>query len=76
MARSVAPGSTRFNVSCATVWACVSLFPITLPVPQNGIPSSIACSARSAETGQPSLWTVTKKPSNSSAPPQPLPDSK
>jgi len=42
--------------------------------PPNGIPSSIACSARSAGTGPPSRSTVTKRPSSSSAPPQPLPD--
>jgi len=33
-----------------------------------------ACSARSAGTGPPSRSTVTKRPSSSYAPPQPLPD--
>ena len=73
-ANSVAPGSKRFSVNCAMPWACASLFLTTLPGPPNGIPSSIVCSARSAGTGQPNLWTVTKRPSSSSAPPRPLPD--
>ena len=74
MAHSVVPGSKRFNVNSAMAWACASHSLTTLPGLPNGIPSSIVCSARSAETGQPSLWTVTKRHSSSSAPPQPLPD--
>jgi len=64
----------EINVNCAMVSDYASRFPTTLPAPPNGIPSSTACSARSAGTGQPSPWTVTKKPSSSSGPPQPLPD--
>ncbi|MBK5290504.1 MAG: ISAzo13 family transposase [Acidobacteriia bacterium] len=60
-------GAWRFRGNCAMAWDSASPLLTTLPAPPNGIPSNTVYSARSAETGPPSLWTVTRRPRSSSA---------
>jgi Rhodopirellula transposase DDE domain len=54
-------------------WDCTSPSLTILPARPNGIPLNTVSSARSAKTGQPNRWTVTKRHLSSSAPPKPLP---
>ena len=54
------PGSSSCSIASATVMDCASPSPTTLRPRPSGIPSTTACSLRSARIGRAARWTATR----------------
>jgi hypothetical protein len=60
-AAAVTPGKRNSSLNWPTHSHSLSPWPTFRPALPNGIPSSIACSPRSSETGRASHWTPTRR---------------